>query len=63
ADKATVFSSAEWTAISGMPPDVGISFHVVGVDGENVEVRLAWGVESVTGETAFVVRSQDLIER
>lgn len=65
ADKAPIFvdDQCPWSADTGTPPDLVIGCHVGSAEDGRAIVRLAWNAEATTGETTFLVRRADLIDR
>jgi hypothetical protein len=63
ADKPSVFSRHIWTAETGPPADLAIDCYVENAVDREAVVRLAWGLETTTGEATFRVPLSDLSTR
>ena len=58
-----VFSRQIWTADTGPPADLTIGCYVESVVDREDVVRLAWGLETTTGQATFRVPVSDLSAR
>lgn len=63
ADKPSIFSQLTWTSDTSLPADLTVDCYVEHAVDREAVVRLAWGLETATGEATFRVLLTDMTAR